>query len=121
VGPSVIHELAGLSPVGALGYDPIAQSLRPSGAAAARVNADVLPRKEFFPDLIPAPFYSGLVVMFTAAALMMANGGTATSVNPDRSDHEDNGPLGQPLRTRRNPRIAGRPAHPPDRVDDNAY
>lgn len=79
MGPSVVHELAGLPPVSALGYDPIAQSLRSSGAAAARVNADVLPRTQFFPDVIPAPFYRGLVVMFTAAALMMANGATAMS------------------------------------------
>jgi hypothetical protein len=64
--------------------------LGPSGALhKPGVNADVLTGKEFFPDLISGPFHSGLVVVFIAAAVMMAIGAAASWANPGRSASDD--------------------------------
>jgi len=87
---SVAHEVANLPPVGSLfaaflGYNPIAELLAPSGALQQPgVNADVLTGKTFFPQLITEPFHSGLVVVFTAAAVMMVIGTIASIFNPGR-------------------------------------
>jgi MFS family permease len=87
---SVAHDVANLPPVGSLfaaflGYNPIAELLAPSGALQQPgVNADVLTGKTFFPHLITAPFHSGLVVVFTAAAVMMVLGLIASMFNPGR-------------------------------------
>ena len=75
------HRIAGLPPVGSLfaaflGYNPIGELLGPSGALAQPgVQASVLTGKEFFPHLIAGPFHAGLVVVFSAAAMMMLIGG----------------------------------------------
>jgi MFS family permease len=95
VAPDIARDVAGLPPVGSLfaaflGYNPIAELLGPSGALQQpNVNAKVLTGKEFFPDLISAPFHSGLVVVFTTAAVMMAIGAAASWVNPGRSVDDD--------------------------------
>jgi MFS family permease len=87
---AVAHQLAGTPPVGSLfaaflGYNPIAQLLGSSGVLQQPgVNAAVLTGKDFFPDLISGPFHTGLVVVFLAAALMMAIGAAASWVNPGR-------------------------------------
>jgi hypothetical protein len=49
------------------------------------VNAAVLTGKQFFPQLISGPFHNGLVVVFTAAAVMMVIGAAASWVNPGRT------------------------------------
>jgi MFS family permease len=95
VSADVAHQLAGLPPVGSLfaaflGYNPIAELLGPSGALQQPgVNSAVLTGRHFFPDLISGPFHSGLVVVFTAAAVMMATGAAASWVNPGRSADDD--------------------------------
>jgi MFS family permease len=87
---SVAHQVATLPPVGSLfaaflGYNPIAELLSPSGVLQLPgVNAAVLTSKQFFPQLISGPFHSGLVVVFTAAAVMTAIGAAASWVNPGR-------------------------------------
>ena len=48
------------------------------------VNADVLTGQTFFPQLITEPFHSGLVVVFSAAAVMMVIGAIASLFNPGR-------------------------------------
>ena len=45
----------------------------------------MLTGKQFFPQLISGPFHNGLVVVFTAAAVMMAIGAAASWVNPGRT------------------------------------
>jgi len=86
---TVAHQLADTPPVGSLfaaflGYNPIAQLLAPSGALQQTgVNAAVLTGKEFFPELISGPFHTGLVVVFIAAAVMMALGAAASWSTPD--------------------------------------
>ena len=90
VSASVAHQVANLPPVGSLfaaflGYNPIAELLAPSGALQQPgVNVDVLTGKAFFPHLITEPFHSGLVVVFTAAAVMMVIGLIASMFNPGR-------------------------------------
>ena len=44
----------------------------------------MLTGKTFFPHLITEPFHSGLVVVFTAAAVMMVLGLIASMFNPGR-------------------------------------
>ena len=71
-------EVAGTPPVGSLfaaflGYNPISELLAPSGVLEQPgVNAAELTGQSFFPNLITEPFHAGLVVVFVAAALMMA-------------------------------------------------
>jgi MFS family permease len=90
VSASVAHEVASLPPVGSLfaaflGFNPIEELLGPSGALQQPgVKADVLTGKTFFPHLITAPFHSGLVVVFIAAAVMMVLGLVASMFNPGR-------------------------------------
>jgi hypothetical protein len=87
---SVAHEVANLPPVGSLfaaflGYNPIAELLAPSGALQQPgVNADALTGQTFFPELITAPFHSGLTVVFIAAAVMMLIGAVASLFNPGK-------------------------------------
>jgi MFS family permease len=90
VSASVAHDVANLPPVGSLfaaflGYNPIAELLAPSGALQQPgVNAELLTGQTFFPHLITEPFHSGLVVVFTAAAVMMVIGMIASLFNPGR-------------------------------------
>jgi EmrB/QacA subfamily drug resistance transporter len=77
----VASQVAHLPPVSTvfsamLGYNPVQNLLGPSGALArlpAR-NAAVLTGHDFFPNLISAPFHHGLVIVFTAAAIMSVTG-----------------------------------------------
>ena len=72
-----------------LGYNPIAELLGSSGVLQQPgVNAAVLTGKQFFPRLISGPFHNGLVVVFTAAAVMMVIGAAASWVNPGRTVDE---------------------------------
>jgi MFS family permease len=90
VSAAVAHDVANLPPVGSLfaaflGYNPIAELLAPSGALQQPgVNTEVLTGQTFFPHLITEPFHSGLVVVFTAAAVMMVIGMLASIFNPGR-------------------------------------
>jgi MFS family permease len=90
VSAAVAHDVANLPPVGSLfaaflGYNPIAELLAPSGALQQPgVNTEVLTGQTFFPHLITEPFHSGLVVVFTAAAVMMLIGAVASIFNPGR-------------------------------------
>jgi MFS family permease len=59
-----------------LGYNPVANLLGPSGVLRtlpAR-NVATLTGREFFPNLISGPFHHGLMIVFTAAALMAVCG-----------------------------------------------
>jgi MFS family permease len=78
---SVATQVSHLPPVSTmfaalLGYNPVRNLLAPSGVLAKLPahNAAVLTGKEFFPHLISAPFHHGLVIVFTAAAIMSVTG-----------------------------------------------
>jgi MFS family permease len=55
-----------------LGYNPVQSMLSPYGILnkLPAHNVAVLTGKQFFPTLISAPFHQGLVIVFSAAALM---------------------------------------------------
>jgi MFS family permease len=76
---SVAEHVAHLPPVSSvfaafLGFNPIQTLLAPTGVLARLPAHSVatLTGKEFFPKLISQPFHHGLVVVFTAAAIMAA-------------------------------------------------
>lgn len=85
----VAHQVAGLPPVSTLfaavlGVNPLEHLLTPSGVLTALPTADrdVITGREFFPQLISAPFHQGLTVVFgvsiglalVAAAASLARG-----------------------------------------------
>jgi MFS family permease len=55
-----------------LGYNPVQNLLAPSGLlhTLPAHNVAVLTGRQFFPNLISGPFHHGLVIVFTAAAIM---------------------------------------------------
>jgi MFS family permease len=59
-----------------LGYNPVANLLAPSGVLRTlpASNVATLTGREFFPRLISGPFHHGLMIVFTAAALMAVCG-----------------------------------------------
>jgi MFS family permease len=59
-----------------LGYNPIQHLLAPSGTLARLPshNVAVLTGRQFFPHLISGPFHHGLIIVFTAAAIMSVIG-----------------------------------------------
>ncbi len=78
VDPATAAHIGSLPPVGSLfaaflGVNPIASLLGPTGALQTLPPHAVstLTGQEFFPNLISQPFHQGLVVVFSAAALMM--------------------------------------------------
>ena len=62
-----------------LGYNPIRTLLGPHVLAhVGPAHAAVLTGKRFFPSLISGPFHHGLVVAFSASALLCAGAGVAS-------------------------------------------
>src|SRR5260370_24593360 len=59
-----------------LGYNPVHNLLAPTGLLTTLPPHDVavLTGKEFFPTLISGPFHHGLMIVFTAAAIMSVTG-----------------------------------------------
>jgi MFS family permease len=59
-----------------LGYNPVKNLLGPSGLLRTLPahNVAVLTGKQFFPNLISGPFHHGLMIVFTAAAIMSIAG-----------------------------------------------
>jgi MFS family permease len=81
----VAQGVGNLPPVGSLfasflGYNPIASLLGPSGVLGSlpHHSAAVLTGKTFFPHLMSGPFHHGLVVVFSAAAIMSVVGALAS-------------------------------------------
>ncbi|WP_307828640.1 MFS transporter [Antrihabitans sp. YC2-6] len=95
VSSQVAGEVAGLPPVGSLfaaflGFNPIEELVGPSGELTRPgVDAEVLTGQDFFPNLMSAPFHSGLVVVFLAAAIMMFLGAAASWWAGGRYVHEE--------------------------------
>ena len=72
---SVATQISHLPPVSTLfaallGYNPVQTLLAPSGVLAhlPAQNAAVLTGKQFFPNLISAPFHHGLTIVFAVSA-----------------------------------------------------
>jgi MFS family permease len=96
---SVATQVSHLPPVSTmfaalLGYNPVRNLLAPSGVLShlpAR-NAAVLTGKQFFPHLISAPFHHGLVMVFTAAAVMSATGALISLLRGKQFYYDDTNP-----------------------------
>jgi MFS family permease len=78
---SIATQVSHLPPVSTmfaalLGYNPVRNLLEPSGILSKLPahNVAVLTGKEFFPHLIAGAFHHGLVIVFTAAAIMSVTG-----------------------------------------------
>ncbi|PJI94170.1 MFS transporter [Luteimicrobium subarcticum] len=96
VGTAVADQVAQLPPVGSLfaaflGYNPVQSLLAPTGVLETLPPADAatLTGKEFFPQLISDAFHHGLVVVFTAAAIMSLIGAAASLSRGKRFVHDD--------------------------------
>jgi MFS family permease len=94
VSSGIAHQVAGLPPVSSLfaaflGFNPIQQLLGPSGVLqqVSAHQAATLTGGEFFPRLISGPFHSGLVVVFTAAAIMSVIAAVASLARGKRYVH----------------------------------
>jgi MFS family permease len=92
----VADQVAGLPPVGSLfasflGYNPIESLLRPSGVldTLPKHNVQALTGKQFFPHLMSGPFHHGLVIVFTAAAIMTVIGAVASWSAGGKYIHDD--------------------------------
>jgi MFS family permease len=116
-----------------LGYNPIQNLLRPSGVLQhlPANHVQVLTGRQFFPHLISAPFHHGLVIVFTAAAIMSLTGALVSLLRGKRFYYDDKVPpaagsaamvpngagLSSPAATRPSP-VADKPA--PARRDAEA-
>ena len=96
------HQIGQLPPVGSLfaaflGYNPIESLLRPAGLLSdPGIDVATLTGKEFFPQLISGPFHDGLVVVFTAAAIMSIVAAAASLARGRKYLHtEELAPAGQ--------------------------
>jgi len=98
-----------------LGFNPVQHLLAHSGVLATlpRHSVAVLTGNQFFPHLISAPFHHGLIIVFTAAALMSATGAVVSLLRGGQFYYED-GPAsaGKPTPAARPGRDGG-PVTPP--------
>jgi MFS family permease len=93
------QQVGNLPPVGSLfaaflGYNPVQSLLGPTGVLQhlPAANVHTLTGQEFFPRLISQPFHHGLVIVFSAAAIMMLVGVAASLARGGKYVHDD-GPL----------------------------
>ena len=97
---SVATQVSHLPPVSTLfaallGYNPVRTLLTPSGVLAKLPahNVAVLTGRQFFPQLITVPFHHGLVIVFTAAAIMSVLGALVSLLRGKQFYYDDDEPL----------------------------
>jgi MFS family permease len=95
---SVATQVSHLPPVSTvfaamLGFNPVQNLLGPSGVLKKLPahNAAVLTGKQFFPNLISAPFHHGLMIVFTAAAIMAVTGALVSMLRGKQFYWDDHG------------------------------
>ena len=95
---SVATQVSHLPPVSTLfaallGYNPVRNLLSPYGVLAhlPAHNVAVLTGKQFFPNLISAPFHHGLVIVFTAAAIMSVTGAVVSLLRGKQFYYDETG------------------------------
>jgi len=93
---SVATHVSHLPPVSTLfsallGFNPVQNLLAPSGVLAKLPahNVAVLTGRQFFPELIAAPFHQGLVIVFTAAAIMSVLGALVSLLRGKQFYYDD--------------------------------
>jgi len=89
-----------------LGYNPVQHLLAPSGVLATLPahNVAVLTGNQFFPHLISGPFHHGLIIVFTAAAVMSLVGAGVSLLRGSQFYYDGPDGAGSPA-------PAGPPAH----------
>jgi hypothetical protein len=94
VSGAIAGQIAHLPPVSSLfaaflGFNPVERLLGPTGALhqVTSSQAATLTGGEFFPRLISGPFHAGLIVVFTAAAVMSVIGAVASLARGKRYVH----------------------------------
>ena len=77
-----------------LGYNPVQTLLAPSHVLAhlPAHNVAVLTGRQFFPHLLAAPFHHGLVIVFTAAAIMSVIGALVSLLRGKQFYYDDKVP-----------------------------
>jgi MFS family permease len=112
---SVATQVSHLPPVSTvfaalLGYNPVQHLLKSSGVLSRlpASNVSALTGRHFFPTLIAGPFHHGLVIVFTAAALMSFIGAMVSLLRGRQFIYDDSSADGGLPRTRR----ASSPAPP---------
>jgi len=95
---SVASQVSHLPPVSTmfaalLGYNPVQTLLAPSGVLSRLPahNAAVLTGREFFPHLIADAFHHGLVIVFTAAAIMSVIGAVVSMLRGKQFYYDEAG------------------------------
>jgi hypothetical protein len=94
-GAALVAQHAGdLPPVSSLfaavlGENPVQHLLQPTGALSAlpAASRQALTGKAFFPDLISGPFHHGLIVVFSAAAVLSLLAALASLLRGGREVH----------------------------------
>ncbi|TCN44814.1 MFS transporter [Kribbella orskensis] len=95
VSPAVASGIAHQPPVGSLfaaflGYNPLGTALGALPASATKgADLGTLTSKEFFPQLISAPFHHGLVIVLMLAILMSLVGAAASLFRGPRYIHAE--------------------------------
>jgi MFS family permease len=96
---SVATQVSHLPPVSTmfaalLGYNPVQNLLAPSGVLSRLPahNVAVLTGRQFFPHVISGPFHHGLVIVFTAAAVMSVTGALVSLLRGKQFYYEDKAP-----------------------------
>jgi hypothetical protein len=100
----VASKVAHLPPVSTmfaalLGYNPIHNLLAPTGVLSklSPHQVSVLTGKSFFPNIISAPFHHGLVIVFTAAAIMSFVGALVSLMRGKQFYYEEPGTAPPPV------------------------
>jgi MFS family permease len=93
---SIASHVSHLPPVSTLfaallGYNPVRNLLTPSGVLPklSSSHVAVLTGRQFFPNLISAPFHHGLVIVFTAAAVMSFAGAMVSLMRGKQFYYDD--------------------------------
>ncbi|HEY1919306.1 MAG TPA: MFS transporter [Streptosporangiaceae bacterium] len=75
-----------------LGYNPVQHLLGPKALAKLPAhNAAVLTGNRFFPNIISGPFHHGLIIVFTAAAIMSVIGAVISLMRGKQFYYDDSG------------------------------
>jgi MFS family permease len=113
----VASKVAHLPPVSTmfaalLGYNPIHNLLAPTGVLSklSPHQVSVLTGKSFFPNIISAPFHHGLVIVFTAAAIMSFVGALVSLMRGKQFYYEEPGTAPAPVSTAGNGHSGSQPS-----------
>ena len=94
-----------------LGYNPIHNLLGPTGVLnhLSAKQVGVLTGKQFFPSVISGPFHHGLVIVFTAAAIMSFIGAMVSLLRGKQFYYDEGSGAGQVTAATRRRIPAGAP------------